>query len=173
MTVTNSMVRHSARLAGLIKRYHTWPTLRVQTVAEHTWHVMRIYLHLFGSPPPNVWEYMLHHDAPLEMGTGDIPFDSKRNNPELKAAVDLAEERFAKEIGFEWPEIGALEWARFKVCDLLEMLEFGTEERAMGNTYAEPIVEATTKAINSMLHNPAHKLADDHMAIVSYIQDHR
>lgn len=141
----------SLRFAGLIKRYHTWPTLREQTVAEHTWHVLRIYYTLFGPPPLELWIYMLFHDAPGEMGAGDVSFHAKRKHPALKAALDAAEQEHLKRMGMEIPAITEEQHARFKICDVLEMLEFGEEESNKGNRYAEAIIDNTMGALDTMM----------------------
>jgi hypothetical protein len=73
----------SARTAGGVQRYHTWPVLRPQTVAEHTWNVMRIWWQVYGPMSPQVSTYLLWHDAG-EGQAGDVQFGAKRRYPELK-----------------------------------------------------------------------------------------
>jgi hypothetical protein len=132
----------SRRLAGGIRRYHAWPVVQSQTVAEHTWQVMRVYHELFGSPPAEVWEAILWHDV-LEMHTGDIPFQVKQRYPGVKKALDEAEVHAAREMGVVWPEITQVQRKSIKLCDILEMWEFGKQEMAMGNKLAGPIVTGT------------------------------
>ena len=85
--VTRDQVRTSTRMGGMVKRYPTWPTTQQQTVGEHSWQVMRIYLRLWGGLPENVARYILWHDV-AEVYTGDLPFPLKRDNPVLKQEMD-------------------------------------------------------------------------------------
>ena len=148
MSLTDQIMA-SRRLAGRVRRYHTWPTIREQTVADHTWQVMRIYVELFGSPSPDVWEYILWHDS-TEMHTGDIPFPVKRDNPELAAEICQLECRARQKMGIPYLDIPDPLKLRAKLCDLLEMREFGLEEQMLGNGYAFPIVTRTTWAASQV-----------------------
>lgn len=166
------MKRHdvvtSTRLAGLVKRYHTWPTLRTQTVAEHSWQVARIFRELF----PDAWcievaDWIQMHDMP-EIGTGDVPFPLKARYPELKAIYEEIESEVSDNLGLVWPELTDRQRLLIKVCDLLEMWEHGSEEKMMGNKYAEPIIadtaaavwELTVKAEGSLHSDVCHWMAD-------------
>jgi hypothetical protein len=92
--VNREAVEYSARTAGGVRRYHTWPVLRPQTVAEHTWHVMRIWWQVYGPMSPAVSSYLLLHDAG-EGQAGDVQFGAKRRYPELKASDLLEMAEFA------------------------------------------------------------------------------
>lgn len=151
----------SLRYAGLVKRYHTWPVIREQTVAEHTWHVLRIYDQLFGLPSVNLVRAVMYHDVG-EVKTGDAPFPVKRENPDLKAAYDRIEaDHRHKLLRGDDPEdkITADEHRRLKMCDLLEMWEYGTEERAKGNTFAQPIIDRTLEVVYQLCETPHEDLA--------------
>ena len=140
-------VTSSLRHAGGVERYHTWPTLRRQTVAEHSYHVIRIYFELFGPPSPNVTTYILFHDSP-EVKYGDPPFPAKRESPELKSVYSHLEENYYREtLGYDpRSRLTEEEIVKVKVCDLLEMWEFGVVELQMGNGYAHPIIQRTLDA---------------------------
>lgn len=140
-------VTGSLRHAGGVERYHTWPTIRKQTVADHCYHVLRIYYEMFGPPSPEVTTYILFHDSP-EVKYGDPPFPAKRDNPELKKVYTALEEDYYREMfGFDHSGLVDEEDARrVKICDLLEMWEFGCVELRMGNQYARPIIERTLEA---------------------------
>src|SRR4051794_2810067 len=84
------MVMRSRYIAGTVVRYHTWPTLRKPTVAEHCWRVACIYVELFGLPRAEVLYYALHHDSG-ELAAGDLPFNSKGRVPGLREAMDASE----------------------------------------------------------------------------------
>jgi hypothetical protein len=152
--VVRSEVLMSLRMAGQVVRYHTWPMLRRETVAEHTWSVMRIYAQLFGVPDtPHVLMHILYHDVG-EVQVGDIPFPVKRNNPDLKREMDRLEDDALSKMGVEYFILSPLEAWRVKVCDIMDMLEAGVQEMMMGNRYAQPIVDDTYGALVSMLADP-------------------
>jgi 5'-deoxynucleotidase YfbR-like HD superfamily hydrolase len=140
-------VTKSLRFAGLVKRYHTWPVLREQTNAEHTLHILRIYDELFGLSTINVVRAIMYHDMG-EVRTGDAPFPVKSENPDLKAAYDRVETEHRLELLGEDPNDYILENTarRIKICDLVEMWEFGMEEYLKGNTLAVPIIDRTREA---------------------------
>lgn len=136
------------RLAGSVIRYHTWPMLRRETVAEHAWNVLRIYSTIFGYPEPQVTKYIIWHDCG-EFATGDLPFPIKANNPELKESLDKLEEQQVAKMGVVLPVLEPTEKKRIKCADLLDMLEAGTVEVLMGNQFAETIVKDTREAVFS------------------------
>lgn len=141
----------SPRLAGQVRRYHTWPTLTEQTVADHSYHVLRIYIAIFGPPTSEVTVAIINHDAP-ELVTGDPPFPIKAQNPTLKSEFDKLEDEALVGLGMENPEIGPLARARIKICDLLEMHEFGQMELTMGNRFAIPVIQDTLQAASALAH---------------------
>lgn len=150
MSISAKDVALSARLAGRVRRYHTWPTLQDQTNADHTWHVMRIYWQVFGPMSPEVSSYLLTHDMG-EHGVGDLPFPTKSQDPQLKSIISSMEDRSLRQtMGDAAAEsvlqLTPVERRRCKVCDLLEMLEFGMLEEGMGNRLAAPIVQRTYDA---------------------------
>lgn len=137
------------RFAGQVKRYHTWPVLREQTVAEHTWQIMRIFTQLFGAPDKDVYTFILYHDAG-EISCGDLPFPVKAKNELIKREMDKLEDHGLFHMGAPKVTIGDEMKIRVKICDLLEMWEYGKQELAMGNKLAIPIVERTAQAIFDM-----------------------
>lgn len=146
-------VTASIRFASLVKRYHTWPVIREQNNAEHTMHVLRIYDSIFGLPSVRVVRAIMYHDIG-EIGPGDAPFPSKRNNPDLKAAHDRVErEKRIELVGDDTDDVTETAARFIKICDLLEMWEFGTEELLRGNTLAQPIVSRTAEAALSLCAN--------------------
>jgi 5'-deoxynucleotidase YfbR-like HD superfamily hydrolase len=143
-------VIRSVAMACRVKRYHTFPTIHEQTVAEHSHRVAMIYLQLFGTPRVEVLEYILKHDLG-ELGAGDTPFYSKRRVPELKDATNKAEKLGLADLGITLPDLFPEEWQNFKVCDLLEMLENGSIEEHMGNRYGRVVVENVMLALKGMV----------------------
>lgn len=137
------------RLSGVVDRYHTWPTLNRQTTGEHSWQVMRIYHQMFGVLPSVVAVHILYHDSP-ELANGDPPFPVKSRNPDLKAIYNRLDVQAIEEMGIVVELPSPQELAKIKICDLVEMWEFGTHEFVMGNTLAEPIITDTLGAAHDM-----------------------
>lgn len=147
----SSDVRRDIRLAGQVKRYSTWPVIHQQSTGEHSWQVLRIYIELFGAPSPDVTVYITHHDS-AELKVGDPPFPLKANNPDLKDIYDRLEADAILEMrGEALPVLLTHTMRRIKICDLLEMWEFGVQELMLGNRYAEPIIEDTLAAVEQIL----------------------
>lgn len=144
-----SDVTGSQRLAGQVKRYHTWITHQTQSVAEHSWQMARIYRELWGMVPATTAEYIQFHDAG-EVYTGDLPFPVKSLHPQIKQFMDDLEVDALKAMGVRNIEISAGEKQRVKLCDLIEMWEFGAQEFTMGNAFSEPIVDRTMDAIEKL-----------------------
>lgn len=132
-------IRCVARFAGQIKRYHTWPTIHTQTIAEHSYHILRIWSQVWGRPSPEVTLHAIWHDCG-EMSTGDVPYPNKLRHPELKEITDHMEVEQLEKYGIELPELDTVDKRRFKITDLLEMFEYCLMETRMGNTYTEPLV---------------------------------
>lgn len=166
----SSEVRRDIRLAGQVKRYATWPVLHQQSTGEHSWQVLRIYIEIFGAPSPEVTTYIVHHDS-AELKVGDPPFPLKANNPDLKAIYDRLEDEAMLEMrGEALPGLPPEEKTRIKICDLLEMWEFGEQEQMMGNRYAEPIIDDTLKTVRNMIGAP-HFSSDDFDKVNKFIQE--
>ncbi len=145
-------IYRSRYFAGQVIRYHTWPTLRKPTVAEHCWRVAGIYVEVFGLPRAEVLYYCLHHDSG-ELWAGDIPFTAKDRIAGLREAMNASEAQGLEVLGITLPVLSEEEARRIKISDLLEMHEFGRHEALMGNRLANPIAEDTL--------NAAYKTAND------------
>lgn len=141
--LTSDQIRHSPALSSRVKRYHTWPTIQTQTTGEHSAAVLRLYISCFGTPTGAVAEYIIHHDTP-ELVTGDPPYPIKKNNPVLAEEYRKMDDEVMISIKGS-PNIGITKYelSRVKVCDLLEMYEFGIVDELMGNRFAGPIVDDT------------------------------
>jgi 5'-deoxynucleotidase YfbR-like HD superfamily hydrolase len=147
--MTRDEVYSSVRLAGLVERYHAWPTIKRQTVAEHCWRAATIWSEVFDEiPPGHVYYRILHHDSG-ELFAGDVPFGAKQLVPGLhdryKAAEAEGQARLKLRSVFP---LSRVEQRRLKICDLLEMAEFACHEMQLGGgSYAHPILEAVCAAI--------------------------
>lgn len=159
-------IMKNARLAGQVERYHTWPRINRQSVAEHTFHILRIYYQLWGAPSPEVTERIIWHDIG-EMATGDLPYPVKKVWPGLKEITTTIESAHLISLGIRMSgKVPDEEINRLKVCDLLEMLEYGLVERYMGNQFAEPIVVDIAANITLLLENLS---GDDRFAVWKYM----
>lgn len=138
-------VYRDIHMAGRVKRYHTWPVLHQQTVAEHCWGVASLYAAIFGMPRAEVFYYCLHHDSG-ELWAGDLPFTVKDKVPGLREAMEDGERAGRAILNVLLPQLTDQEKRRVKICDLLEMYFFGLIEVAMGNTYGSPIAADTWAA---------------------------
>lgn len=126
------------RDGGAVKRTHTCRTLRDVNVAEHSHGVAMIVLAVHqteGSmPSANLLAAALCHDL-SELATGDVPAHVKRQNPEIKAALNGVstawEHRMRVRFDLSKDEQDLLLWA-----DRLEFALYATEEVRMGNRYA-------------------------------------
>lgn len=127
------------RRAGQVTRYHTWPRLREQSVGEHSWQVARILLAVWPDAPRHVLVHCLVHDAG-EVAVGDVPYPAKT----LDAEMGLRFSRLEGEARQEMENMGltrsqllsADEHKIFKMCEFVEMWEWGLHEVQMGNGYA-------------------------------------
>jgi hypothetical protein len=162
----------SARLAGLVKRYHTWPTLTVQSVGEHTWQVLRIYIQIFGAFTHNIVKHIIWHDCG-ELAVGDPPFPLKANDPHLKAILDLKEEQALAAMGVHLPDLPPEDKLRVKICDLVEMNEFGIHEWRLGNTYADPIIQDTREKIRELGERLGKTSPEDQRMLNRYFKDNQ
>jgi 5'-deoxynucleotidase YfbR-like HD superfamily hydrolase len=137
-------VRTDPRLAGEITRYHTWPRVREQSIGEHSWQLARIVQTVWPWCPKHVLVYCIFHDLG-EMGTGDVPFPIKRDNPDLKRVMDTLEQETILNMFEFWgmennKAITDDEKRIVKLCELLEMTEWAHGEVARGNLMAWPVV---------------------------------
>lgn len=162
----------TARLAGQVTRYHTWPVHHRQTVGEHTWQVMRIYYQIFGPPSALVFTKLIWDDAG-ELVTGDLPFPIKARNPGLKAIMDSLEEQAVEGMGGNpRPGVSDVEKRRVKTCDLIDMLEYGLHELDLGNKYAQPIVDDIGNSLRQLWKWDADASNGDLIKITGYLLEH-
>jgi hypothetical protein len=112
--------------AGEVSRFHAVPTIPVQSVGQHTYGVLAILLAMdtFVRPEdlPLLTAAMLH-DAP-ELYTGDVPFTTKRECPEVKAALDKAEFEYSCAHLFISPRLSPRQCTLLKLADMLEGLRW-------------------------------------------------
>ena len=142
------------RSAGRVTRYHTKTMVQQQTVAEHTFNVLRIWLELYGPPSSAVSTYIILHDIGEE-ASGDGPHYAKRDYPELKEIMDKIEEDHVENLLRECchpdndlslrPHISGWERDMVKLCDLIEMAEFAFDDFCLGNRTSYEVFENVEK----------------------------
>lgn len=154
-------LRRSSRHAGNVKRYHAWPTIQQQTVGDHTFHVLRLYIDCFGMPSQDTLYHIMYHDLG-ELSAGDTPFPAKRIVQGLREAAERAEILGLQLQDLTLPELTDQDRVRFKFCDLMEMWEFAVVEFYMGNRYAEPIIQNIEHYVGNLIEeNPSLKVHYD------------
>lgn len=150
------------RMAGQVLRYHSWPTVQKQTVAEHSYHVARILMSIAN---PELWDRLLPHALLHDLGeqrSGDLPFPVKRDNPDLKRVMDRIEGEHLFSLCMAWMpgtyesellvmRLTTEERVIFKIADMMEMWEFGIIENRLGNQYASLIIQRTADFIHDIL----------------------
>ena len=155
-------VRLDTRLAGQVQRYHTWPISRPQSIAEHTWQMLRIYMSIMIEPDSKVIYHILFHDIG-EHHTGDVPYPVKSLNPPLKAAMDTIEtESWENQLAY-WDarkdyELHKWDLQLIKQIELIEMAEFGMDEMCRGNRHGFIIADRCLKVVYKSQPSPCLRL---------------
>lgn len=139
------------RNAGETRRFHTWPVLREQNVAAHSWHVTMLVYLMYGQDEPGIRPVMmmaaLTHDM-AEWKVGDIPSPAKRTMEDylqLKGAQTFRqawgdmEQNILKEQSFDFEGMLTVEELRMlKIADAMEGALYCIRERMMGNVLIVP-----------------------------------
>lgn len=123
--------------ARVVQRFHTLPTIRPQTIADHSWGVASIAYYLCQGRSPKetmvtVFAALMHDVA--ESRVGDTPAHVKRKYPELKSALDAAENVELDDMAGSdaVPEPGP-HTAIVKMADCLDLLHYCIIEQELGN----------------------------------------
>jgi 5'-deoxynucleotidase YfbR-like HD superfamily hydrolase len=138
--VINNLLQH--RAGGAVQRCHTVRHLGSYSVAEHSWGVAMLLLHLYPDHP-NLLKYALVHDIPESL-TGDVPSPAK--------SADLDQEVLENTIltRFDLPCLKDMtddERVILNSCDRLELWIWAVEQLAMGNLFAKEITQNIENAI--------------------------
>lgn len=136
----DSPVRLDTRLSGQVRRYHTYPIIGQQTIAEHCWQIMRIYCSVVDRVDPHMVIHITFHDIG-ETSIGDLPYPVKSENHKLKEEADYLEQRSRYLQLDYWDAFKQVllteeDKKLFKQIELIEMAEFGMEQMCLGNGYA-------------------------------------
>lgn len=162
------------RAALEIARYHTWRCIRRQSVGEHSAQIARIMLTVWPRCPRRLLIHAIGHD--MDEMVGDIPYPFKKNFPELASGMKKASfeiRRRQRETCGIPPDVvlSAHEQRFFKLCEYIEMWEFGISEQQMGNEYAKLVTERMMAEIRRQM--PFEEMPDHPgvpLAITKYIQ---
>jgi len=130
-----------------------------------------LFLELF---PENVtldvMTYIVYHDI-AEIGTGDLPFPVKAHHPGLAEVLHEVEAEVLDNMGIVLPALSVQQRLQVKLCDLLEMYEWGQEEMKLGNSYAEPIVVDTRAAALDLASAGGQEIEDTILTFVGGTHD--
>ena len=125
-----------AGFADRVERWHAWPTLTRQTTGQHSCRMITIYVEIWGLPRAEVLYAMAVHDHG-ELLAGDMPWPGKMLTPGIRGELEAVERLGMERLRETTPSLTALERARVKVCDCLELWEHAQIECAMGNRLME------------------------------------
>lgn len=166
---------YDPRVAGDITRYHSWPRIKEQTVASHTWQTIRILLTIWPDCPRKLIIHAMFHDIG-EM-YGDIQWPWKHRVPELKEGSKKAEEMIHAKMTELWDipppvVLTAYEHEVFKICENLEMWEWALFEINLGNKFALIVAQRMMNAVSGGVNGidvPPNGYPDVVPAITRYI----
>lgn len=117
---------------GQIRRFHAWPTIGQETVAEHSFSVAIMVLALTGGKGSlALLKAALYHDI-SEQATGDVPANVKWSHPFLKTCLDAIECDFNNTWGLNI-ELTDNDKLVLKWADMLALLHFCKSQRELGN----------------------------------------
>lgn len=147
------------RLAGQVPRYHTWPHLRGQSIAEHSWQVVRIIWAIMPDAPMALIKQAMFHDIG-EVGTGDPPYPVKAKNPVLKKEMDRLERDVWLQMCLPWglPAPRAIHLCAegdltgvLKIAEWIDCWEWALHELSLGNRHAQLVRERAYGQIVTIL----------------------
>jgi 5'-deoxynucleotidase YfbR-like HD superfamily hydrolase len=134
----------TVRKAAYIKRFHTVPTVgESQTVGAHSWGVATLLNELWPHSSKGLLLATLYHDV-AEVLIGDIPATTKWAYPDFAEAVARVEADAEEKLGIHIV-LNDEEKKRLKICDMLELVIFASEQIKLGNHYFEPVFENGVK----------------------------
>lgn len=134
------------RNAGETRRFHGWPVLRPQSVAEHSFHVAMIVYVIAGQEEPGIRQPLLLAalcDDLAEWITGDPPSPFTRameqRMPGFRDNRKAVENEVLGAVFLNWSEMLTEEEAKLlKFADYVDGAMYCIRERAMGNKLISP-----------------------------------
>lgn len=170
------------RNGGETRRYHTWPVLREQTVAEHSFHVAMLVL-LLGGPNFQLLAAALTHDL-AEWKMGDLPAPAKRNMPDvIVGSFDnvnktmsfrdhwgAMEAELLSSFGLDYEsELTAEEARILKLADAAEGCLHCCREAAMGNRLMAPVFANFREYYADLITDDDVRVRNKPVALLDYI----
>lgn len=123
--------------AGEVRRLHTVPVHRAQTVAEHVYGSMLIAVELCIAEHEDASDILLtllYHDAP-ELVTGDVPAPVKQESPMVAQGLAQLEDQFYQRLCIELPRLTPKAQAIVHASDNLDLAMSCLRERTLGNRH--------------------------------------
>lgn len=161
---------------GEIIRYNNRPKIKNENVAEHTFYVTSTVLkicqmfNLSDKVKHKALEFAVVHDIP-ELLIGDVPYDTKVNNPLLREAVEKAEVEALKNNLPEYYESycaflkeekeETVEYLVTKLADTVSVLQYSNRELDLGNktTHMIDINEESEKRVHDLIEKLESKIS--------------
>lgn len=171
--MNGTTLREDPRIAGQVTRYSTWPRITQQSIGEHSWQVYRILYTVWPNAPVHVFHYCIFHDIG-ELVAGDAPYPVKAENTDLAQAHSRIESmaiwRMCSAWGMAQPvELSAQERHIFKICEFVEMWEWGLHESLLGSAYGLIVAERCLAAAKARLDEMSGSAWDGYMYVRSNI----
>jgi len=142
-------MNYTLRNAGHVRRYHTVQTVGHQTVAEHSFHVTLILLHLTqGKASAELLKAALYHDLP-EVYTGDIPATAKWASPVLVNSLKLLEDVFDEHHDLR-VNLSEDDKRLLKFADMAELVMYSLDQLRLGNRNMLDIAERGVRYLEEM-----------------------
>lgn len=135
---------------GQVQRWHTWPTIKEDTVAAHSFGVAWFCVLIYNfKPSAALLIAALQHDL-AEFSVGDVPAQVKID-PEVARAMDILEDRAIELAGM--PRLPLTEEERLVLtfADKLDGLWFMVRERRLGSRVTGMVVHRTHVYLGKLL----------------------
>lgn len=128
---TNYQIKRT-REAADVKRFHTFPSIREQTVGQHSFNMLTMLFQFVKEPSLNLIKAITYHDF-AERWVGDIPATAKWGNEEWGNLTESIEESVRLKLGFISGELTEDEKNIVSFLDTLELFYWALEEAELGN----------------------------------------
>jgi hypothetical protein len=143
--------------AGQVARWHATPTVRSQTVGEHSWQVARVLLAIWPDAPVTLLTETLFHDVG-ELGTGDVPSYAKLDEA-LRTKLEYIEKNARLRMVIPWGvphprELPPKELFWLRVAHQIADWEFLLQEVIMGNRLVEGWISSIRSGVERSLEQP-------------------
>lgn len=125
-------------LSGYVRRMHTWPVIKEQTLAQHQWGVVTHLHRMYPKATKNLILHAQFHDCG-EIISGDVPAPLLVKNPQIKRTIDNLQTEFLEKEGIYLAALSPGEQQLLAIADRLELLDMCRVERSMGNTTIDAV----------------------------------